>query len=270
MTKSESLAKIFFVLASTSQQRSAVARLAQLVLPGRVHLGVAPEPVRRLSTGMPRVDAGLDGGIPCGRISELIGPLSSGKTAVALRLLAAATRAGEVVACVDSADALHPASLARAGADLARLLWVRPPSALVAVRCAELLLQAGGCAVVVLDLGTAPAQPLRRQVWPRLLHAAERSHTALVVVAPRRVAGSFSVLSIGVQPRVLQWRRGVWALFEGFDTMLSVVRNKLGAPGERMVVRARESCLSSECLTSTLHAHDSLPSTRTIHEHGSR
>lgn len=219
------------MLASTSHQPSAVARLAQLALPGRVHLGVAPEPVHRLPTGVPLVDAALDGGVPRGRISELIGPLSSGKTALALALLAAATRAGEVVACVDLADALHPASLARAGADLARLLWVRPASATAAARCTELLLQAGGFAVVVLDLGASGLPPLRPQVWPRLLHAAEHSHTALVVLAPWRVAGSFAVLSLGVRPRPPQWRRGVWALFEGFETVFVAVRNKLGAPG---------------------------------------
>lgn len=222
---------------------------------------------------MALVDAVLDGGMPCGRICELIGPPSSGKTSLALTLLAAATRAGEVVACVDLADALHPLSLARAGVDLGRLLWVRPGSAIIAVRCTELLLQAGGFAVVVLDLGAA-AQPLRRHVWPRLLHAAEHSHTALVVLAPYRVAGSFAVLSLGLQPRAPQWRRGLWALFEGFETVLRVVRNKLGAPGERLVIpvmsRVRESCSSAECVTRTMDEYDSPPSTRAIHAHDSR
>jgi hypothetical protein len=229
------------VLASTSQP-SAVARLAELSLPGRVHVGAASEAVRRLPIGVRPLDAVLNGGLPRGRISELIGPLSSGKTSLALTLLATATRRGEVVACIDPAEALHPASLAIAGTDLQRLLWVRPPSATAAMRCAELLLQAGGFAVVVLDLGVSPPRPLRGQVWPRLLHAAEQSHTALIVVAPERVAGSFAAVSLGLQRRTPLWRRGLWALFDGFETATTVVRNKLGAPGKSTVIRACESC----------------------------
>lgn len=247
------------MLASTSQP-SAVARLADLSLPGRVHVGLAPEPVRRLPTGVLPLDAVLDGGLPRGRISELIGPFSSGKTSIALTLLAMATRCGEVVACVDLADALHPASLALAGTDLRRLLWVRPPSATAAMRCTELLLQAGGFAAVVLDLGVSLPRPLRGQVWPRLLRAAEQSHTALIVVASQRVAGSFAVISLSLQRRAPLWRRGLWALFEGFETAMTVVRNKLDAPGKSTVIRARESCSSADptfTLTSTIHEHDS-------------
>jgi len=247
------------VLASTSQL-SPVDRLAELSLPGRVHVGATPEPVRRLPTGVRQLDAVLDGGVPCGRISELIGPLSSGKTSLALTLLATATRCGEVVACVDPADALHPASLARAGTDLRRLLWVRPPSAIAAMRCTELLLQAGGFAVVVLDLGTSLPYPLCGQVWPRLLRAAEQSHTALIVVTPHRLAGSFAGLSLSLQRRVPLWRRGLWGLFDGFETAVAVMRDKLGTPGRSTVIRARESGSSTEppfTLTPTAPEHDS-------------
>ena len=226
------------MLASTSQP-SAVARLAALSLPGRVRVGLAPEPVRRLPTGVQPLDAVLDGGLPRGRISELIGPFSSGKTSLALMFLAMATRRGEVVACVDPADALHPASLALAGIELRQLLWVRPPSAVLALRCTELLLQAGGFAAVVLDLGASPSRPLRGQVWPRLLRAAERSHTALIVVAPQHVAGNFAVISLGLQRRASLWRRGLWMLFEGFETAMTVARNKLGAPGSRTTLQVR-------------------------------
>jgi hypothetical protein len=224
------------VLASASQP-SAAARLAALSLPGRVHVGLAPESVHRLPTGVLPLDEVLGGGVPRGRICELTGPFSSGKMSIALTLLAAATRGGEVVACVDPADALHPASLALAGTDLQRLLWVRPPSATAAMRCTELLLQAGGFAAVVLDLGAAPPRPLRSQVWPRLLRAAEQSHTALIIVASQRVASSFAVISLSVQRCAPLWRRGLWTLFEGFETATTVVRNKLGAPGSRTTLQ---------------------------------
>jgi hypothetical protein len=233
-------------------------RLAALALPGHVHVGrTAAEPVPRLSSGLPSIDTLLDGGVPRGRISELLGAGSSGKTSMLFALLAAVTRRGEVVACVDLTDALHPESILGAGADLHRLLWVRPRSLSDALRCTDLLLQAGGFAVVVLDLGPAAGvlsagplpdgslrgaksdrrlgaarlRSLPHHVWPRLLHAAERSHSALVVLTPQRVAGSFATLTLALQPRTPLWRQGAWPLFEGFETTLQVERSKLGAPG---------------------------------------
>jgi hypothetical protein len=246
------------VLASTSH--TAAARLAGLSLPGRVHLGAAPEPICRLPSGVQSIDALLNGGIPQGRISELVGPLSSGKTALLLALLAAATRRDELVACVDVADTLHPGSLATAGADLERLLWVRPPSVTDALRCTELLLQAGGFAVVGLDLGAPLLRPLRSHIWPRLLRAAEQSHTALVVLAPHRIAGSFAVLSLSLRLRSILWHRGAWPLLLGFETAVQLVRDKLGPPGQRIVIRVRDACAfpgPSLTATNTTHEHDS-------------
>lgn len=245
---------------STSRQASALARLAELSLPGQVHVGTAPEPVRRLPSGLAAIDALLEGGVPRGRISEFLGPHSSGKTSLLLSLLAATTRRGEVAAWVDLADAVHPESLLAAGADLHRLLWVRPAAVIDGLRCTELLLQAGGFAFVVLDLGAVRLRPLRSHVWPRLRHAAEQSHTALVVLAPHRVAGSFAVLNLSFQLRLPLWRRRLWPLFEGFEAVVVMVRNKLGAPGRQIVIRVRESGSSPEpafTLTRTMHAHDS-------------
>ncbi len=219
------------MLASTSRHAAALARLADLSLPGNVRFGrTATESIARLPSGFTHLDALLGGGLPRGRISEVLGPLTSGKTSLLLGLLAAATRRGEVVACVDLADALHPASVAGAGVDLERVLWVRPPSVTDGMRCTELLLQAGGFALIVLDLGAVVPRPLRSHVWPRCLRAAEQSHTALVVLAPQRVAGGFAVLSLGLRARTPRWQHGAWPLFDGFDTTALVERNKLGAP----------------------------------------
>jgi hypothetical protein len=118
------------------------------VLRGRTSI----EPLRRLPSQLDVVDDLLDGGLPRGRVSELVGPQSSGKTSLLIAFLAAATRRSEVTAYVDLADSLSPASFAAAGVDLEHLLWVRPHSLKDAVRCAEIILQAGGFAAVALDL----------------------------------------------------------------------------------------------------------------------
>jgi recombination protein RecA len=76
-------------------------------------------------TGVTAVDELLDGGLPVGAITEMVGPESSGRTAVALSFLSHLTHAGRVCAWVDVSDVLSPESAAAAGVDLSRLLWVR-------------------------------------------------------------------------------------------------------------------------------------------------
>ena len=76
-------------------------------------------------TGVVAVDALLEGGLPLGAISELVGPECSGRTSLALSLIAQITQAGRVCAWVDVCDGLDPESAAATGVDLERLLWVR-------------------------------------------------------------------------------------------------------------------------------------------------
>lgn len=76
-------------------------------------------------TGASEVDALLDGGLPVGAITEMVGPESSGRTAIAFSLLHHLTRTGRVCAWVDVSDTLSPESAAAVGIDLTRLVWVR-------------------------------------------------------------------------------------------------------------------------------------------------
>jgi hypothetical protein len=87
------------------------------------HLEIRPAP-EMVTSGIPALDA-LTGGLPRGCLTEICGPASSGRTTVLLAALAAATRRGEYCAVIDASDALDPESLAAAGVDLDRLLWVR-------------------------------------------------------------------------------------------------------------------------------------------------
>lgn len=77
------------------------------------------------STGVAEVDALLEGGVPVGAITEMVGAESSGRTSLALSFLANTTRTGSVGAWIDVLDTLDPESAASAGVDLSRLLWVR-------------------------------------------------------------------------------------------------------------------------------------------------
>lgn len=245
------------VATSTSAARRVFASLA---LPGTVHLGEVGEPVRRLTTGIPSLDGLLDGGLPRGRLSEISGPVSCGKTALLLAFLAAATRRGEVTALVDLPDALHPATAHTAGVELTRLLWVRPPSLKEGLRCAELILEAGGFGLVAVDLGDPLPWQLRAPIWPRLARAAERAGAVLAILANRRVAGSFAAMSLTAAARHRRWSRGAWPLFEGFQLQLSVARNKLGAPGRSIALQAESRSAPLELSPHRNHGGQCPPS----------
>lgn len=220
--------------------------LARLGALPAVRLGAAGtgavEPLARVGFRVGTLDAVLDGGLPRGRLSEITGPASSGKTALLYALLASATGRGEVVALVDLDDALSPPAAAAAGIDLARTLWVRPPSLRDALRCAELIFETGGFGAVALDLGAAGAAPDPRfgnGAWPRLARAAERSTAAAVVLADRHVAGPGVALGLALRPLERHWsgRGGGPALFDGFGAEITLVRNRLGAPRRTVAVR---------------------------------
>ena len=81
--------------------------------------------VELLPCGVTELDAVLGGGFPRGTLVELCGPASSGRTSLAFSLLAQSTERQEACAFVDVSDSLDPISLAAAGVDLPRLLWIR-------------------------------------------------------------------------------------------------------------------------------------------------
>ncbi len=89
-------------------------------------LSVPPRSVPELlPTGIAEVDALLEGGLPLGGVTEVIGRASSGRSTLVLSVLAGITREGAAAAYVDVSDALDPLSAAAMGIDLGRLLWVR-------------------------------------------------------------------------------------------------------------------------------------------------
>jgi recombination protein RecA len=144
-------------------------------------------------------------GFPRGRISEITGPRSSGRTALLHSLLAASTEAGECAALVDSSSAFDPCSAAAAGVRLDKLLWIRcGGNAEHALRAADLLLQAGGWGVVALDLMEAAPAALARippTAWFRFRRTIEPTPTILVVLADRPLTRSCSARRVALPHR---------------------------------------------------------------------
>ncbi len=171
--------------------------------------------LRPLATGLAQIDALLDGGLPRGELSEWYGPASSGRTGLLLSLLARVTGQGALAALVDPLDAFDPASAAAAGADLARLLWLRgprgqdvSPKAVVEATAAVATLAGSGLFdVVALDLagaGTA-LRALPATTWLRLARLVEETPTALVVVADHHVATSPGGVTLALEPAGVGW-----------------------------------------------------------------
>ena len=95
-------------------------------LVGRGLEGFQSRPAVELQpSGISELDALLGGGFPRGSLVELCGPGSSGRTSLAFSLLAQVTERQEACAFVDVSDSLDPISLAAAGVELPRLLWIR-------------------------------------------------------------------------------------------------------------------------------------------------
>jgi recombination protein RecA len=205
----------------------------------RPELGLPPAP--RTPTGLPPLDAVLEGGFPHGQLAELVGPRTSGRTRVLLGTLAGVTTRGAWAALVDGTDALDPPSAAGLGIALDRLLWVRCGGRLdVAWRAADLLVRSGGFELVVVDLGDLPPWTLGRTpsgVFVRLQRAVERASTGVLIAAPRRVAGSLAAVVVALVPRGLRWGQGGPGLLAGLEIDARLVRSRTRAPGAGVRLR---------------------------------
>jgi recombination protein RecA len=108
--------------------------------------------VEVISTGCISLDMALGvGGIPRGRVVEIFGPESSGKTTVALHCIAQAQKEGGMAAFVDAEHALDPQYAKRLGVDIANLLVSQPDNGEQALEIAEALVRSGAIDVVVID-----------------------------------------------------------------------------------------------------------------------
>ncbi|MBO4734206.1 MAG: recombinase RecA [Clostridia bacterium] len=108
--------------------------------------------VEHISTGSMALDMALGiGGIPRGRIVEIYGPESSGKTTLALHCVAEAQKAGGTAAFIDVEHALDPVYAANLGVDIDSLLVSQPDSGEQALEIAEALVRSGAIDIIVID-----------------------------------------------------------------------------------------------------------------------
>lgn len=107
--------------------------------------------IETIPTGSISLDLALGGGIPRGRVTEVYGPESSGKTTLTLHIIAEAQKKGGQCAFIDAEHALDPEYAKRIGVDMANLLISQPDSGEQALEIAETLVRSNAVDVVVVD-----------------------------------------------------------------------------------------------------------------------
>lgn len=148
-----------FVAPTTDEERqkalaNAMAQIEKLYGEGAVmRLGENPSMnIETISTGSLSLDLALGvGGLPRGRIIEIYGPESSGKTTVALHVIAEAQKNGGEAAFIDVEHALDPVYASQLGVDINELLVSQPDSGEQALEITEALVRSGAIDVVVID-----------------------------------------------------------------------------------------------------------------------
>jgi recombination protein RecA len=218
--------------------------------------------VEAISTGAINLDAAIGiGGIPRGRITEIYGPESSGKTTLCLHVIANAQRAGGVAAFIDAEHALDIEYAGKLGVDIENLLVSQPDTGEQALEIAELLIRSSAVDVLVID-SVAALVPraeiegemgdshvglqarLMSQALRKLTGAVSRSHTSVIFTNQIRekIGVMFGNPETTTGGRALKFYaslrldiRRIGAIKEGQDltgnrTRVKVVKNKLAPP----------------------------------------
>lgn len=194
--------------------------------------------------------------LPRGAITDISGPISSGRTALLHAILAEATQAGECCAWVDGRDSFDPASAAGAGVQLDKLLWIRFLAGVhkvtlkrnngsgeltpieKAMKAVDLILHSGGFGLVVLDLCEAGARELNSiplSYWYRFRRAVENTPARLVVASHVPLVKACAPLQL-----VTHRDRAAWdgLLFAGIESSVETRKQRAWMLGQDLVSRA--------------------------------
>lgn len=148
-------------------------------------------PVDVISTGSISLDAALGiGGVPRGRVIEIFGPESSGKTTICLHILAEAQKAGGMVAFVDTEHALDTAYARKLGVDTNNLLLSQPEYGEQALEIVETLVRSGALDVIVID--SVAALTPRAEIEGEMGDPSMGVHARLMSQALRKLTAAIS------------------------------------------------------------------------------
>ena len=151
--------------------------------------GVAP--VEAISTGAISIDYALGiGGMPRGRVVEIFGPESSGKTTLALQVIAQAQKQGGMAAFIDAEHALDAVYAQKLGVDLESLLVSQPDNGEQALEIAEVLIRSNGVDVVIVD--SVAALVPRAEIEGEMGDAQVGLQARLMSQALRKLTGAVS------------------------------------------------------------------------------
>jgi len=157
----------------------------------RLGENAATQQVESIPTGSLALDAAIGiGGVPRGRIVEIYGPESSGKTTLALQIIAEAQRTGGIAAFVDAEHALDPSYAARLGVDIDDLLISQPDTGEQALEITDMLVRSGAIDVVVVD--SVAALVPRAELEGEMGDVTVGLQARLMSQAMRKLAGSLS------------------------------------------------------------------------------
>jgi len=142
------------LLADNTDLRNTVAAIEKQFGDGSI-MPLGTDQLRRIEgipTGSLSLDIALGGqGIPCGRIVEIYGPESSGKTTLALHVIAESQKTGGIAAFIDAEHALDPSWAKKLGVDLETLLVSQPGHGEEAMQITEMLIKSNAVDVIVID-----------------------------------------------------------------------------------------------------------------------
>ncbi len=147
--------------------------------------------VPAIATGALSLDVALGiGGLPRGRVVELYGPESSGKTTVALHAIAEAQRAGGIAAFIDAEHALDPTYAAGLGVDVESLLVSQPDTGEQALEITDMLVRSGAVDLIVID--SVAALTPRAEIEGEMGDAHVGLQARLMSQALRKLAGTLN------------------------------------------------------------------------------
>ena len=199
--------------------------------------------VEAISTGSLTLDLATGiGGLPRGRIVEIYGPESSGKTTLALHVVAEAQKAGGEAAFIDAEHALDPVYASHLGVDIDSLLVSQPDNGEQALEITEALVRSGALDVVVVD---SVAARLMSQALRKLAGAISKSNTILIFINqlrekvgvmygnPEVTTGGRALkyyASMRIDVRKADQLKGANGEFIGSHTKVKIVKNKVAPP----------------------------------------